>query len=363
MLPAKRVPGCEGSARTSQRLGRTSHDGLGVVLRSRISLSVIALALTGSVGLAAAQYYPPPDYAPPGYVRPAPVYRDARGVPINPSYVQPAPGDEVYEGPPYGRSFFPPQPMPVLNGGIAQRPPAELADVGGSADVTGTVRGGPGAQPPGAQPPPPGASGYAPPPGYVPGGYGAPPRPEGTVIASLPPEDQPEQGPRKELPERFRRQIVSFTTIEPAGTIVIDTANTYLYLVLGNGKAIRYGVGVGREGFTWSGTERISRMKEWPDWFPPKEMIERQPYLPRFMAGGETNPLGARALYLGNTVYRIHGTNQPSTIGSFVSSGCIRLANDDIEDLYNRVNVGTHVVVLPGSAHDSAAASQRTYAR
>jgi lipoprotein-anchoring transpeptidase ErfK/SrfK len=332
-------------------------------LRSGISLSVIALALTGSVGLAAAQYYPPPDYAPPGYVRPAPVYRDARGVPINPSYVQPAPGDEVYEGPPYGRSFFPPQPMPVLNGGIAQRPPAELADVGGSADVTGTVRGGPGAQPPGAQPPPPGASSYAPPPGYVPGGYGAPPRPEGTVIASLPPEDQPEQGPRKELPERFRRQIVSFTTIEPAGTIVIDTANTYLYLVLGNGKAIRYGVGVGREGFTWSGTERISRMKEWPDWFPPKEMIERQPYLPRFMAGGETNPLGARALYLGNTVYRIHGTNQPSTIGNFVSSGCIRLANDDIEDLYNRVNVGTHVVVLPGSAHDSAAASQRTYAR
>ena len=346
-------------------LAEPPRDGLGVVLRSGISLSVIALALAGSVGLAAAQYYPPPDYAPPppGHVGPAPVYRDARGVPINPSYVQPAPGDEVYEGSPYGRSFFPPQPMPVLNGGIAQRPPAELADVGGSADVTGTVRGGPGAQPPGAQPPPPGASGYAPPPGYVPGGYGAPPRPEGTVIASLPPEDQPEQGPRKELPERFRRQIVSFTTIEPAGTIVIDTANTYLYLVLGNGKAIRYGVGVGREGFTWSGTERISRMKEWPDWFPPKEMIERQPYLPRFMAGGETNPLGARALYLGNTAYRIHGTNQPSTIGSFVSSGCIRLANDDIEDLYNRVNVGTHVVVLPGSAHDSAAASQRTYAR
>ena len=170
MLPAKRVPGCEGSARTSQRLGRTPHDGLGVVLRSGISLSVIALALTGSVGLAAAQYYPLPDYAPPGYVRPAPVYRDARGVPINPSYVQPAPGDEVYEGPPYGRSFFPPQPMPVLNGGIAQRPPAELADVGGSADVTGTVRGGPGAQPPGAQPPPPGASGYAPPPGHGPRG-------------------------------------------------------------------------------------------------------------------------------------------------------------------------------------------------
>src|SRR5581483_4066717 len=109
-------------------------------------------------------------------------------------------------------------------------------------------------------------------------------------------------------------------------------------------------IGVGREGFTWSGTERISRMKEWPDWFPPKEMIERQPYLPRFMAGGESNPLGARALYLGKTLYRIHGTNQPSTIGTFVSSGCIRLTNEDVADLYTRVQVGTRVVVLPGAA-------------
>jgi lipoprotein-anchoring transpeptidase ErfK/SrfK len=313
---------------------------------------VTALTLAGSASLAAAQYYPPSDYPPqpPGYVGPGPVYRDARGMPINPRYVAPAPGDEVYEGAPYGRSFFPPQPMPVYNGGPSQRPPAELADVG-SADVTGSVRGAS----PGAQPPPPGY--------YGSGGYASPPRPEGAVIASLPPEEQPEQGPRKELPARFHRQIVNFTTNEPAGTIVIDTPNTYLYLILGNGKAIRYGVGVGRDGFTWSGAERISRMKEWPDWFPPKEMIERQPYLPRFMAGGETNPLGARALYLGNTVYRIHGTNQPSTIGSFVSSGCIRLTNDDIEDLYNRVNVGTHVVVLPGSAHDAASAAPPTYAR
>ena len=152
----------------------------------------------------------------------------------------------------------------------------------------------------------------------------------------------------KELPPQFRRQIVDYVTPEPAGTIIIDTPNTYLYLVLGNGKAMRYGIGVGREGFTWTGTERISRMKEWPDWFPPKEMIERQPYLPRFMAGGDTNPLGARAMYLGNTLYRIHGTNQPSTIGTFVSSGCIRLTNDDVEDLYSRVSVGTRVVVLPG---------------
>ena len=310
-------------------------------------------ALAASVGGAAAQYYPPPDYQPPpppGYVG-GPVYRDARGVPINPRNVQPAPGEEVYDGPPpYGRSFFPPQPMPVLNGGLIQRPPGDLADVSGSADVTGTVRGAVVA--PGATPP-----------GYIPGGNAASPHSNSTVIASLPPEDQPEQGPRKDLPERFRRQIVNFTTTEPAGTVIIDTPNTYLYLVLGNGKAIRYGVGVGRDGFTWSGSERISGMKEWPDWHPPKEMIERQPYLPRFMAGGETNPLGARALYLGNTVYRIHGTNQPSTIGSFVSSGCIRLTNDDIEDLYNRVNVGTRIVVLPGSNPDAAALSQRSIAR
>ena len=130
--------------------------------------------------------------------------------------------------------------------------------------------------------------------------------------------------------------------------------------MLGNGKALRYGIGVGREGFTWSGTERISRMAKWPDWNPPAEMIERQPYLPRFMAGGEGNPLGARALYLGNTLYRIHGTNQPSTIGTFVSSGCIRLTNDDIVDLHGRVQVGTRVVVLPGRPPATASAAPVT---
>jgi lipoprotein-anchoring transpeptidase ErfK/SrfK len=117
--------------------------------------------------------------------------------------------------------------------------------------------------------------------------------------------------------------------------------------VLGNGKAIRYGIGVGRDGFTWSGTETVSRKAEWPDWTPPPEMIARQPYLPRFMAGGPTNPLGARAMYLGNTIYRIHGTNAPETIGQNVSSGCIRLVNEDVTDLYSRVNVGTKVIVLP----------------
>jgi lipoprotein-anchoring transpeptidase ErfK/SrfK/transposase-like protein len=173
-------------------------------------------------------------------------------------------------------------------------------------------------------------------------------------MVALPPEVRPETGPRKELPPQFRRTLVDYYTKEPAGTIIVDTPNTYLYLVLGQGKALRYGIGVGREGFTWSGAERISRKAEWPDWNPPEQMIERQPYLPRFMAGGDGNPLGARALYLGDTIYRIHGTNQPSTIGTFVSSGCIRLTNEDITDLHSRVKVGTRVVVLPG--RDQAAA-------
>jgi lipoprotein-anchoring transpeptidase ErfK/SrfK len=177
------------------------------------------------------------------------------------------------------------------------------------------------------------------------------------AVSALPPEDQPETGPAKTLPPQFRRTMINYVSKEPAGTIIIDTPHTYLYLVLGNGKAMRYGIGVGREGFTWAGTEHISRMAEWPDWNPPPEMIERQPYLPRFMAGGESNPLGARALYLGQTLYRIHGTNQPSTIGTFVSSGCIRLANEDITDLYGRVRVGSRVVVLPGTPPKTAQTS------
>jgi lipoprotein-anchoring transpeptidase ErfK/SrfK len=150
-----------------------------------------------------------------------------------------------------------------------------------------------------------------------------------------------------ETPARFRRQTVSYATREAPGTIIIDTPNTYLYYVLGNGQAIRYGIGVGRDGFTWSGTQSVTKKAEWPDWTPPPEMIQRQPYLPRHMAGGPGNPLGARAMYLGGTVYRIHGTNAPDTIGKHVSSGCIRLTNDDVSDLYSRVNVGTKVIVLP----------------
>jgi lipoprotein-anchoring transpeptidase ErfK/SrfK len=152
---------------------------------------------------------------------------------------------------------------------------------------------------------------------------------------------------RSEMPSHLRRQIVPYSTREAPGTIVVDTPNTYLYFVLGDGRAVRYGIGVGRDGFRWSGTQNVARKAEWPDWHPPAEMVARQPYLPRFMAGGPSNPLGARALYLGNSIYRIHGTNAPSTIGGRVSSGCIRMLNEDVVDLYQRVKVGTRVVVLP----------------
>jgi lipoprotein-anchoring transpeptidase ErfK/SrfK len=145
----------------------------------------------------------------------------------------------------------------------------------------------------------------------------------------------------------LRRRVVDYPTNEAPGTIVIDTPNTYLYLVLGGGQAIRYGIGVGRDGFTWSGVKTIDRKAEWPDWYPPADMLERQPFLPRMMAGGPGNPMGARAMYLGGTVYRIHGTNSPSTIGTRATSGCIRMVNEDVIDLYNRVNIGTKVVVLP----------------
>jgi lipoprotein-anchoring transpeptidase ErfK/SrfK len=147
----------------------------------------------------------------------------------------------------------------------------------------------------------------------------------------------------------LRRVTVDYPSNEAPGTIIVDTPNTYLYYVLGGGKAIRYGIGVGREGFTWTGVKTVERKAEWPDWTPPAEMIARSPYLPRFMAGGATNPLGARAMYLSGTFYRIHGTNAPSTIGSRATAGCIRMANEDVIDLYDRVKVGAKVVVLPAA--------------
>jgi len=171
--------------------------------------------------------------------------------------------------------------------------------------------------------------------------------------------DQNEVAPAQ-LPARLKRQIVSYPTREAPGTVIIDTPNTYLYYVLGNGQAIRYGIGVGRDGFTWSGVQSVTKKAEWPDWTPPPEMIARQPYLPRYMAGGPGNPLGARAMYLGGTVYRIHGTNAPETIGTHVSSGCIRLTNQDVSDLYSRVNVGTKVIVLPMDRRADNAGNKRS---
>lgn len=182
--------------------------------------------------------------------------------------------------------------------------------------------------------------------------YVAPP-----VHASVPvPAPSPAPAPLVEPPKAvegpgaFVRQVVDYTSHQAPGTVIIDTKNTFLYLVLNDTQAMRYGIGVGREGFTWSGEQTVARKTEWPDWRPPAEMLVRQPYLPRFMAGGPTNPLGARAMYLGETEYRIHGTNKPDTIGKRVSSGCIRLTNEDVTDLYERVKVGAKVIVLPTTA-------------
>ena len=342
----------------------------------------LATGLTLVVSEANAQYYPPgPSYpAARGAVRmgpPIPVEQaddpDIYAPPPPPNYV-PRPPEAIYPGQP--QPAYPPadsyqrQAAPAPAPGTNFPPPADYPWTRQRGNQAAPVATAPGADPYDDQgrsgrmlsdnpdtPRPPGAisngpygnAGYGNG-GYGNGGYSAPAaaNPPTGAVAALPPDIRPEEG-ETSLPPQFKRQVVSFPTTEPSGTIVIDTPNTYLYLVLGNGKAMRYGIGVGREGFTWSGTERISRMSEWPDWHPPKEMIERQPYLPRFMAGGASNPLGARALYLGKTLYRIHGTNQPSTIGSFVSSGCIRLVNEDVEDLYSRVQVGTRVVVLPGA--------------
>jgi lipoprotein-anchoring transpeptidase ErfK/SrfK len=326
-----------------------------LIVRIGVGFVVVALTVGGSIGgsvgaaLAQTNYPPPPDYYPPprGYYPPPP------------GYYPPPPDDYDYPVPAHSRAPVPPGdvggPVPAYPPGYAQPAPPTHAPPGrpyyGYPDQTA------GQSPPADVPRPPTGVGGAPDvTGSINPSAPAAARPNGaTVVAGLPPEDQPESG-AAELPQQLHKQLVDYTTTEPAGTIVIDTPHTFLYLVLGQGKALRYGVGVGRSGFTWSGTERISRMSTWPDWNPPKEMIARQPYLPRFTAGGEGNPMGARALYLGNTEYRVHGTNQPSTIGHFVSSGCIRLTNEDVQDLYNRVTVGTRVVVLPNSPPISASA-------
>jgi lipoprotein-anchoring transpeptidase ErfK/SrfK len=299
-----------------------------MIRRFSVVLLTLPVAAALPAASAVAQTYQQPYYnsaPPPGYE------------------IDPNNPDLAVRRPPHQAQQQPGRGVPYPEGREAEAPPPYFAPPG--APDRGHQLGP--QQPPAADNDlnamrPPGAVGSAP---------SATPQPvPPSATAALPPEDQPEQGPPQELPANLQKQMVDFKTKEPAGTIIIDTPHTYLYLILGHSKAIRYGIGVGREGFTWAGTERVSKMKEWPDWFPPAEMIERQPYLPRMMAGGPGNPLGARALYLGHTLYRIHGTNQPSTIGKFVSSGCIRLLNKDIEDLYSRVQVGNRVVVLPGQS-------------
>lgn len=184
---------------------------------------------------------------------------------------------------------------------------------------------------------------YAPPPNY----YAAPaPNPQPLYANTGPIVDQPADQDGYPVDPVFQRQEVIYHGPEAPGTIVIDTPQKFLYLVQPGGRALRYGIGVGRPGFTWSGEHAVSSKKEWPDWVPPKEMLERQPHLPHFMAGGPNNPLGARALYLGSTLYRIHGSNEPWTIGQNVSSGCIRMRNGDVIDLYSRVKIGAKVLVL-----------------
>jgi lipoprotein-anchoring transpeptidase ErfK/SrfK len=173
-------------------------------------------------------------------------------------------------------------------------------------------------------------------------GYASAPQQAGPMTASYDPDAQP----HRTIDPIYRRQEVDYTGSEKPGTIVVDTPNKFLFLVERGGHALRYGIGVGRAGFAWSGIKSISRKAEWPDWTPPDEMLKRRPDLPTHMAGGPANPLGARALYLGSTLYRIHGTNEPYTIGTNVSSGCIRMMNQDVIDLYDRVGVGTKVIVM-----------------
>src|SRR5262249_44341298 len=346
-----------------------------MVFRTAGAIAALLIGLGASGGEALAQPSPPPRPSPPpqaypppqGYPPSRPSVADAddnqlydlQGRPLPPAAVGPQATEPAAPGPRYGGPVYPDEAGLPPPPGAYREPPQQGSPPApyGSQPAAAGPRPYYGSSNPNSASPPAGAyepDATRPPlpisPGQIGAGQGDPnaTAPDSHTMAAFPPEVRPETGPKKQLPPQFRRTLVGYPTKEPAGTIIIDTPNTYLYLVLGQGKALRYGVGVGREGFTWSGAEKVSRVAEWPDWSPPEEMIVRQPYLPRFMAGGETNPLGARALYLGKTVYRIHGTNQPSTIGTFVSSGCIRLTNEDVTDLYTRVKVGTRVVVLPG---------------
>ena len=258
---------------------------------------------TGTVAARYASAAAAPNYAPPALM----------------NYATPAPAPATYSAPP-------PQPAPA--------PPAEPR-----RGFLEQIFGGPTIQ----------AHVYAP---AMPEYQQAPSQyqqvPQAPVVNQQQSYAPSSQGDMSAYPidPRYDRQAVDYRSDEPAGTIVIDTPNKFLYLVEGGGRALRYGIGVGRPGFTWAGVKTITAKKEWPDWRPPADMLERRPDLPRYMPGGIDNPLGARAMYLGSTLYRIHGSNEPWTIGTNVSSGCIRMRNEDVTDLYNRVKVGTKVVVI-----------------
>ena len=278
--------------------------------------------------------------APQRYAAPAPVYTGTVAPPryasAAPSYAAPAP---VYTGTvaPRYASAAPPSyaaPAPAPLGYVEPAPPPQPAPANPGRGLFGGFFGGPTLPARGYQPALP--------------DYQSAPAPQPTVINAPQAYAPSSQGNMAayQVDPKFDRQVVDYRGEEKPGTVVIDTPNKFLYLVEDNGKALRYGIGVGRPGFTWAGEKTITAKREWPDWRPPSDMLARRPDLPRFMPGGIDNPLGARAMYLGSTLYRIHGSNEPWTIGTNVSSGCIRMRNEDVTDLYERVKIGTKVLVL-----------------
>jgi lipoprotein-anchoring transpeptidase ErfK/SrfK len=277
----------------------------------RICMSALALsALSGSAYADSIQNIFSP------YAAPQQTYAEPQQAPQT---APPAAPQQAYI--PQRGLFTPSQPAQM---GYVPPPPPPQSNVGG---LLGALFGHSFAAPAAYQPATPD---YQPqPPSYAPSGQGDMANPQ-----------------NYQVDPQYERQTVAYRSDEPAGTIVIDTPNKFLYLVEGDGRALRYGIGVGRPGFTWAGTKTITAKREWPDWRPPADMLQRRPDLPRYMPGGVDNPLGARAMYLGSTLYRIHGSNEPWTIGTNVSSGCIRMRNEDVEDLYDRVKVGTKVVVI-----------------
>jgi lipoprotein-anchoring transpeptidase ErfK/SrfK len=307
------------------------------------------------------QYYAAPQPAQPQYYAASQPVQQQYAQPAQPQYVYAQPGgygaavQQTYAAAPQGYAVAPPRyaaaqpqtyapqayapqpaPMPVSYAAAPAAPPQQPAPPSGGRGFLEGIFGGPTIQTHTYQPAMP--------------SYQAAPTPEAQPYANSP---QPGYAPSSQgdmssypVDPRYNRQVVEYRGEEKPGTIVIDTPNKFLYLVEDNGKALRYGIGVGRPGFTWAGVKTITAKKEWPDWRPPADMLQRRPDLPRYMPGGMDNPLGARAMYLGSTLYRIHGSNEPWTIGTNVSSGCIRMRNEDVSDLYGRVKVGTKVVVI-----------------